>query len=129
MNIPKDLRQVKPGDVPLAFVPKTPKEFAWALSDPIWRLSSGQLYKIKIKPKDDDENGEQQTRVVPFKPNRAQRKLMKKLHKWNIILKARQLGFTTFIAILFLDCALFAKKESPVTAAIVAHTQEAAEET
>lgn len=128
MNIPEDLRQVKPGDVPLAFVPKTPKEFAWALSDPIWRLSSGQLYKIKVKPKDDDENGEQQSRVVPFKPNRAQRKLMKKLHKWNIILKARQLGFTTFIAILFLDCALFAKKESPVTAAIVAHTQEAAEE-
>ena len=80
MNIPEDLRRVKPGDVPLTFVPRTPKEMAWCLSDPIWRICSAQLYKIKVKPKDEDENGEMQARVVPFKPNRAQRKLMKKLH-------------------------------------------------
>ena len=125
-QIPADLSKVKPGDVPIDFVPDCSRELAWCLSDPVWRICSGQLYKIKVKPKDDD--GEQAARVVPFKPNRAQRKLMKKLHKWNIVLKARQLGFTTFIAILFLDCALFASKDNPVTAAIVAHTQEAAEE-
>ena len=116
--IPNDLRQVKPGDVPLSFTPKTQQELAWCLSDPIYRLCSGWLYKIKVKPKDEDNDDDPPARVVPFKPNRAQRKLMKKLHKWNIILKVRQLGFTTFISILFLDCALFARKENPVTAPV-----------
>lgn len=112
--------------VSLDFVPSTDAELFQCLSDPMWRLCSGQLYKIKIKPKDEAEEGE--TRVIPFKPNRAQRKLLKKLHKRNIILKARQLGFTTFIAILFLDSAMFARKENPVTAAIVAQDKDAAEE-
>ena len=99
IHIPDDLRTVKPGDVPVSFVPKTPEQFAWCLSDPIWRLCSGQLYKIKVKPKNDDD--EDESRVVPFKPNRAQKKLMKRLHKRNIVLKARQMGFTTFICMLF----------------------------
>lgn len=129
MNIPDDLRLVKPGDVPLAFIPRTEKELAWCLSDPIWRLSSGFLYKIKVKPPENGGNdADEDVRVVPFKPNRAQKKLIKKLHKRNIILKARQLGFTTFIAILFLDSALFARKNNPVTAAIVAHTEKDAKE-
>lgn len=129
MNIPDDLRLVKPGDVPLAFIPRTEKELAWCLSDPVWRLSSGFLYKIKVKPPENGANdADEDVRVVPFKPNRAQKKLIKKLHKRNIILKARQLGFTTFIAILFLDSALFARKNNPVTAAIVAHTEKDAKE-
>lgn len=128
MNIPDDLRLVKPGDVPLDFVPSTERELAWCLSDPVWRLSSGFLYKIKIKPQENATGEDEDVRVVPFKPNRAQKKLIKKLHKRNIILKARQLGFTTFIAILFLDSALFAKKNNPVTAAIVAHTEKDAKE-
>lgn len=126
MNIPDDLKLVKPGDVPLNFVPSNAKELAWCLADPIYRLSSGFLYKIKIKPPEDSDDDS--VRVVPFKPNRAQKKLIKKLHKRNIILKARQMGFTTFIAILFLDSALFARKNNPVTAAIVAHTEKDAKE-
>lgn len=126
-RIPTDLKQVKAGDVPLSFTPKTNEELAWCLSDPMWRLCSGQLYKIKTKP-ESNEDGEQLERVMFFKPNRAQRKLIKKFHKLNIILKARQLGFTTFIAIYYLDCALFADKRKPVTAAIIAHTKDDAEE-
>lgn len=116
--------------VPHDFVPKTLADLRVCLDDPMWRLCSGVLYKIKTKPK--DENGEEdedaEPLIVPFKPNRAQRRLLKRMHKRNIILKARQLGFTTFIAILFLDTALFANRKAPASCAIVAHTQDAAEE-
>ena len=47
---------------------------AQALSDPAWRLSN--LYKIIIKG-DDEEEG----LVVTFKPNRAQRRLLARLHR------------------------------------------------
>lgn len=90
------------------------------LDDPVWRLCSGSLYKIIIKG-DDDEDG----LVIPFKPNRAQRRLIRRLHHRNIILKARQLGFTTLIAILWLDTALFSK--DPVRCGIIAQDREAAE--
>lgn len=128
VQTPIDLKKVKPGEVPINFVPATAHEMAWCLSDPIWRIGSGQLYKIKIKPPEDSDSDETAVRVVPFKPNRAQRKLVKKMHKRNIILKARQMGFTTFIAILFLDSALFARADNPVTAAIIAHTEKDAKE-
>ena len=124
VQTPIDLKKVKPGEVPINFVPATAHEMAWCLSDPIWRIGSGQLYKIKIKPPEDSDSDETAVRVVPFKPNRAQRKLVKKMHKRNIILKARQMGFTTFIAILFLDSALFARADNPVTAAIISHTEK-----
>ncbi len=130
MNALAPVKPVKPGDIPLDFVPSNAEEMAACLSDPIWRLCSGQLYKIKTKPKDENGNEDEDAEalVVPFKPNRAQRKLLKRLHKRNIILKARQLGFTTFIAILFLDSALFAHKTRPVSAAIVAQTDDVAKE-
>lgn len=121
MNIPDDLRLVKPGDVPLDFVPSTPREFAWALSDPMYRLCSGLLYKIMIKG--DDNGDDDDALVVPFKPNRAQRRLLKRMHSRNIILKARQLGFTTLICIFFLDCALFRPN---IRAGIIAHEEDAA---
>lgn len=98
----------------------TPDELRDNLDDPIWRLSSGALYKIIVKG-DGDEEG----LVVDFKPNRAQRRLLLRLHHRNVILKARQLGFTTLIAILWLDTALFSKE--PVKCAIVAQDKEAAE--
>lgn len=44
---------------------------------------------------------------VPFIPNAAQKRFMDRLWYRNIILKARQLGFTTLIAVLWLDHALF----------------------
>lgn len=116
--------------VPHDFVPASAADLAVCLSDPLWRLCSGVLYRIKTKPKDDDglEDDEAEALIVPFKPNRAQRKLLKRLHKRNIILKARQLGFTTFIAIMFLDSALFAHPTRPVSAAIVAHVDDVAKE-
>lgn len=80
------------------------EELAANLADPWWRVTSGKLYKIIIKEEDDEsDNG----LVIPFVPNRAQRRFLKRLHHRNIILKARQLGFTTLIAIVWLDHALF----------------------
>jgi len=89
------------------------------LDDPVWRISN--LYKIIVKGDDDDDEG----LVLQFKPNRAQRRLLARLHHRNIILKARQLGFTTLICILWLDTALFSKH--PIRCGIIAQDKEAAE--
>lgn len=79
-----------------------PRQF----EDPRWRLSN--LYKIT--------NEEGQT--VPFQPNGAQLRLLDDLHNRNIILKARQLGFTTLCCLIYLDAAIF----SPNTrAGVIAH--------
>ena len=74
--------------IPHDYVPKDDADLMRCLGDPMWRLCSGQLYWIMIKGEDDAEA----TRVR-FKPNRAQRRLLKNLWHRNIILKARQLGF------------------------------------
>ena len=73
-------------------IPTTDEEMARCLADPEWRLFSGYLYKIIIKG-DKDEEG----LVMPFRPNRAQRKFIRRLWHRNVILKARQLGFSTLI--------------------------------
>jgi len=86
------------------------------LSDPNWRIAN--LYKIIVKG-DDNEDG----MVVQFKPNRAQRRFIDRLHHRNIILKARQLGFTTLICIVWLDHALF---NSNVRCGIVAQDRDSA---
>ena len=65
------------------------------LSDRWWRLSN--LYWIQ------DEMG----KPVRFVPNDAQLELWDGIHHNNIILKARQLGFSTFVAIFILDTCLF----------------------
>jgi hypothetical protein len=98
----------------------TAETLAQHLDDPLWRISN--LYKIVIKgDNDDDDEG----LVVQFRPNRAQRRLMARLHNRNIILKARQLGFSTLICILWLDTALFSKE--PLRCGIIAQDREAAE--
>lgn len=96
----------------------TIEELAAGLDDPEWRIST--LYKIIIKGEDDEEG-----LVVDFKPNRAQRRLVKRLHGRNLILKARQLGFTTLVAIVWLDTALFSK--DPIRCGIIAQDRESAE--
>lgn len=59
--------------------------------------------------------------LVVFKPNWAQMLFLKGMHFNNIILKCRQLGFSTFIGIYMLDQALFV----PNTAGgIIAHTKD-----
>ncbi len=77
------------------------------LADRAWRLNN--LYYIR----DDDGN------KIKFKLNAAQRKLLAEMHYLNIILKARQLGFTTFIQIYILDACLF---NSNVSAGVIADT-------
>lgn len=98
--------------------PETPEEFELFLSDPVARLCSGFLYQIMLKSPDGDES------VVPFIPNHAQRRLIQRLWYRNIILKARQLGFTTLIAIMWLDHALF---NADQRCGIIAQDKEAAE--
>ena len=99
-------------------VPRNEEELRECLRDPMWRLCSGQLYKIMIKG-DGDEEG----LVRPFIPNRAQRRLIKRLWHRNLILKARQLGFTTLVCILWLDTAMFVEN---MRCGIVAQDEQAA---
>ncbi len=82
------------------------------LADPQWRLNN--LYSII------DKSGNKQT----FKFNWAQEELYRDMWYCNIILKARQLGISTFICLLFLDRCLF---NSNVAAGIICHTREDAE--
>lgn len=103
------------------FVPSNEEELAQCLADPMWRVCSGYLYKIMTK----DDAVAEGSSVLPFRPNRAQRRFIRRLWYRNIILKARQLGFTTLIAILWLDHALFNENQR---CGIVAHEREVAEE-
>lgn len=79
------------------------------LADPRWRLNN--LYDIV------DKKGRQ----VKFKMNWAQEELYSNIWNCNLILKARQLGISTFVCLLFLDRCLF---NSNVSAGIIAHTRE-----
>lgn len=74
-----------------------------------WRLD--HLYFITNK------RGEKQI----FERNWAQIQLYDEIHYCNIVLKARQLGITTFVTLLFLDVALF---NSNVSCGIIADTEE-----
>ncbi len=100
-------------------LPTTAKELALFLSDPMARVCSGAIYKIMVKAQDESQEGS----VIPFLPNDAQRKLMASLWHRSIILKARQLGFTTLVAILWLDHALF---NADQRCGIIAQDREAA---
>jgi hypothetical protein len=82
------------------------------LSDPYWRINN--LYYIV------DKHGKK----VKFRLNWAQDELYKNIWYLNIILKARQLGLSTFVGLLFLDRCFF---NSNVSAGIIAHTREDAE--
>lgn len=79
-----------------------------------WRWRINNLYTIV------DENGVR----IPFRPNDKQQELLDNIHGLQLILKARQLGFSTLIAILALDQAFWNKD---FAAAIIAHGLEPAE--
>lgn len=100
------------------YVPQDEEDLKRCLSDAMWRVCSGQLYKILVKS---DAGGDG---IIPFRPNRAQRRFIARLWHRNVILKARQLGFTTLIAILWLDHALFNPNQR---CGIIAHDRESAE--
>lgn len=82
------------------------------LLDAQWRLNT--LYKIVNK----------QGVPVTFKLNWAQQELYENMWYCNVILKARQLGISTFVCLLFLDRCLFNSNQS---AGIIAHTLEDAQ--
>lgn len=77
-------------------------------ADPTWRLNN--LYKIV------DKSG----RIVDFRPNEQQLRYIKGIHGRDIILKARQLGFSTLACIIALDEAIWTPNYS---AAVIAHTK------
>lgn len=108
------------GSIPLDYRPSTPGQLQAALADPYWRLCSGQLYKIMVKSA---EAADGKT-VIPFRPNDAQLRLLENIWHRNIILKARQLGFTTLVSLLWLDHALFNRDQR---CGIIAQDREAAE--
>lgn len=80
--------------------------------DPLWRLEN--YYNIVNKD----------GKVTKFKLNWAQRLLHENVWYCNIILKARQLGISTYICMLFLDRCLFNDNKA---AGVIAHTREDAE--
>lgn len=73
-----------------------------------WRLNN--LYWIK------DKRGNR----IKFRLNWAQEEILSNLHNLNIILKARQLGITTFFSIFFLDMCFW---NGYINAAILADRQ------
>lgn len=81
------------------------------LKDPIWRISN--LYSIV------DKKG----KVVPFRPNQQQLQFLRDVHGWDLILKARQRGFTTLAGVIAVDEAVF---NPNWTCEIIAHTEKAA---
>jgi len=83
-----------------------------ALADPAWRLNN--LYWII------DKNGKK----VKFVRNWAQEEMWHNRHNLNLVLKARQLGCTTWWIIYMLDRCLF---NSHQACGLVAHKQDDAE--
>jgi hypothetical protein len=78
-----------------------------------WRLNN--LYSIQDK----------QGKKIPFVLNWAQEDLLKNMHVLNTILKARQIGFSTFIQIYMLDACLF---EQNINCGTIADSLDHAEE-
>ncbi len=96
----------------MASAPALQIEIADHFNDQAWRLAN--LYQVVNK----------RGRLVRFTPNEAQIKLLDGLHHRNVILKARQFGFTTLMCIYGLDCALFWDHHN---SGIIAHNLDDAE--
>lgn len=84
-------------------------ELALKLNDHKWRMDN--LYFIR------DEKGNK----VQFKLNEAQRYLIDNMWYMTLIVKARQLGMTTFYTLFYLDQVLFSENK---IAGIIAHKEE-----
>lgn len=79
-----------------------------------WRWRLNNLYYIT------NEKGQR----IPFRMNWAQESMFGDMHHLNVILKARQLGFTTFIQLYMLDQCMFFPT---INAGTIAHTRTDAE--
>ncbi len=93
--------------------PQTERDFMRLASDKMWRLHN--LYYIT------NEHGQK----MLFQPREAQLRFLLARHGFDIILKARQLGFSTVVQLDMLDDCLFGKNEN---AAIIAQSMNDAEE-
>jgi len=91
---------------------KEEEAFIAACKDPVFRLHN--LYRISDKS----------ARDIPFRPTPEQAKLIdaiyRKGQRRHVILKARQMGFSTLIELMLLDAAYF---NAGINAAIVDKTQ------
>ena len=88
------------------------EKLAKHLGSQTWRLNN--LYWIV------DKSGQR----VKFQPNIQQQALLSGMWYLNLVLKARQLGMTTFILIFMLDRCLF---NSDTKAGVIAHNREDAQ--
>lgn len=79
------------------------------LGNRFWRLNN--LYWITDKD----------SREMIFRMNMEQEQLLRNLHHRNIILKARQIGFTTLVDIFILDSCLF---QPNLRCGIIAHSMD-----
>jgi hypothetical protein len=79
------------------------------------KIRSGRLWRLNNLYQITDRNG----RRVTFTMNSAQQALYHQMHRQNVILKARQRGFTTFIQLFMLDACLF---HFNIRAGTIAHT-------
>jgi hypothetical protein len=100
MENPKSYAKMNPNDIESA---------KKNILDPFWRINN--LYYIV------DKRGNK----TLFKLNWAQKALYHSMHYLNIVLKARQLGISTFICMLFLDRCIFNSNQA---AGIICHTLE-----
>lgn len=92
--------------------PALSPEIVDAFSDREWRLDN--LYWVQ------DEYGN----VVKFRLRPPQRKLLQDLHYLNLVLKARQIGFSTLILLIALDCCIW---NDHFAAGLIADTKKNAE--
>lgn len=92
--------------------PALSPELVEAFSDRAWRLDN--LYYVQ------DEYGG----VHKFRMRSQQRQLIDDLHYLNLILKARQLGFSTLILLMALDCCIW---NDHFAAGLIADTRKNAE--
>lgn len=83
-----------------------------AIYDPKWRINN--LYRII------DRNANS----IPFRLNSVQQNVLENLHTRNLILKARQLGMSTFAVLYLLDAVLFSEN---LNAGIVSYSLEHAQ--
>lgn len=80
--------------------------------DPLYRINT--CYNIINK----------ESEVVSFKLNKQQKVLWEEGHNRNLILKARQIGSTTFWCLYFLDMAIWKPNQ---TIGIISHSMESAQ--
>lgn len=92
-------------------LPKNESEALRILQDPEWRIK--HLYWII------DKSGQR----IPFVPNVDQLALMAALWNRNIILKARQKGFSTMIQLMMLDQCIF---NQDIRAGVIAQDRDSA---